>query len=299
MLISAVRKHGIKIYVSDNQSDDETAPVVRNLMGQYELLHYSKTSRLLTADEHFEWVLNLPDTEYRWLFGDRYKIISEAGLGHLVSAVEEDFDVVVVNGEARVHDVPTQSFNEENAVLEQLGWHMTMLTALIYRSSAIAKMNFTRYRGTHFLQTLSIFEFLSTTNFTLRWLSDPLIGSVRFDVRNGWLQQAIQVFVRGWFLGVMSLPAKYSYQAKVRALMSHDANTAVFGLKGVLKIRALGGVTFGLLRSHARELSYTVARMRIVYLWISLLLPVSAVRLAVRVYRRWHSHMAQESSDGG
>ena len=274
-LIDSVRRYRIPIYVSDNHSSDATASVVATLANDYDLLHYSRSDALLAADDNIRRSLGLPDTEYRWLFGDRYRIASDEALQLLLTSLDDGFDFIVLNSPGRVSGVPTQTYTQQDRVLEQLGWHMTMLTSLVYRDRALEKMDFDRFRGTNLIQTLAIFEYLDRAAFRLRWLSVAVIDG--FDAplpQNHWNVRALEVFVHDWFVGIMSLPPGYSLDAKRRALRAHTENTSLFSFKSLRRLRSVGAIDAAMAMRHTRELIYVFDWRRIVYLIVCVLLPV-------------------------
>ena len=274
-LIGSVRRHRIPIHVSDNHSSDATASVVAALAADYDLLHYSRADALLTADDNLRRALGLPDAEYLWLFGDRYRIVGDEVLERLLASLDDGFDFIVLNSPGRIRDVPTQTFTHKDLVLEQLGWHMTMLTSLVYRDRMLEAMDFERFRGTNLIQTLAIFEYLDRADFRLRWLSDHVIDGFKAPLpANHWNARALEIFVRDWFVGIMSLPPGYSFDAKRRALRAHTENTSLFSFKSLRRLRSVGAIDAAMARRHARELLYVFDRRRIVYLLVCVMLPV-------------------------
>lgn len=285
-LIAAVRPHRIPIHVSDNHSDDDTGAVVRALQTGYDLLHYSRCDAVLPVDDHFKRVLALPDTDYRWLFGDHYRIVGDDGLRQVLAALDDGPDVVVVNAESRVQGVPTQTFTRQDDVLAQIGWHMTMMTSLIYGAAALAAMDFDRFRRTQLIQTLSILEYLDRREFRLRWIGDAVVGSLPALPANHWHARALEIFVRNWFVGILSLPPGYAYEAKLQALRSHAANVPLFSWRGMLYLRSLGAIDRRRLAQHARELPYVFDAGQRLGLRLALLLPVGLVRSLKRLAAR-------------
>ncbi len=266
--------------------------MVARLQAGYDLLHYSRCDAPLSVDDHFRRVLALPDADYRWLFGDHYRIVGDAALRRLLAALDDDPDVVVLNAEGRVHGIPTQTYTQQDRVLAELGWHMTMMTALVYRADALAQMNLERFRGTQLIQTLSILEYLDGRDFRLHWLADAVIGGIGATPKNNWHGRALQIFVRGWFVGIMSLPPGYAYDAKLRALRAHAEHVSLFSLRGLLHLRAIGALDPALVRSYARELPYVLDARQIALLRAVALLPLGALRALKRQAARLRARKA-------
>lgn len=289
-LVTVVRPYGIPIYVSDNCSTDGTADVVKRFAQSYSLLHYSRPEENLPVDDHFRRVLSLPNTEYRWLFGDHYRIASTSGLERLLSQLDGRPDFAVLNGEHRIKGISSQSYIDQNRLLGELGWHMTMMSALVYSARALAQLNFDRYKNTNLLQTLTIFEYLDGKPFEVAWVSDEIVGGFYVNPVNGWHDQALEIFARRWFTGIMSLPPGYRYDVKLQAIRSHAANVYLFSPKGALYLRSIGALSFGRLHRHRRELPFVFGRKQISYLWLIAMIPLAllrSLRAARRSMRAW------------
>ena len=283
-LIEVVREPSIGIYLSDNSSDDETRVVVAALASEYPYLHYSRCPEYLEADENFERALKLSTTKYRWLFGDHYKIVDEKALKQVLELLEEDFDLIVLNSNKRIRNLVSGVYTDKDATLSTLGWHMTMMTALVYNSEFLAKLNFPRFKGTFLSQTLTIFERLAESRFSLYWVQDVVIGSFHFDPSTSWHPRALQIFVRDWFHGVMSLPPTYTFESKKLAIMSHASNVSLFSLKGMIYLRGLGAINLKSVKAYIKELPYVFRADRLLYLLLSLLVPVFIARFVQTIY---------------
>ena len=132
--IPLARKHNVKIFISDNASDDHTQEVVKRRCAEYALISYIRNQDNLGADANFEQSLKLADTEYVWLLGDTYTI-PEKGLDYLVNLLTSRsvvYDLIVFNWKNRVKDAMSQDYADPNKILSDIGWHMTCLSTLVY-----------------------------------------------------------------------------------------------------------------------------------------------------------------------
>lgn len=282
-LIEIVAEARIPIYVSDNSSDDETGAVIQALRGRYSLLHYSRSRDNLGPDQNFERALQMADAKYKWLFGDHYHIESCESLRHLLGILEqEDFDLVTLNARDRVTSVSSRVFTDKDEVLAVLGWHLTMLTSLIFSRRFCAALNFSRFEGTFLSQTLALFEQLADKPFRLYWVHQATIGGHPVSSSSSWHPRAFEIFVRDWFYGVMSLPPTYGIEAKRQALVSHAANVWLFSFRGMVYLRSLNAIRPSLVKRHLILLPFVLPKLRIVYLLLSLLVPRPVAALYAR-----------------
>lgn len=288
-LIEAIRPFGIPIYISDNSTNDDTCNVVQSLQKEYLYLHYSRCEEDLEADANFERALRLPNTKYRWLFGDHYKIEVDFDLKNLLMLLDGNYDLIALNSRNRIKNIKSGMYDDPVFVLESLGWHLTMMTALVYSEQLLREINFKRYYGTFLTQTLSIFDEFSLGKVKFYWLADIAIGSYPINPYESWHPRALTVFVRDWFHGVMSLPPKYGTTAKQVAIMAHASNVSLFSLRGMVYLRALGAISFVKIREVRKELPFVFRFDRRVFLYCSLLIPRPVAGIALKFYLKNHN----------
>ncbi len=254
-IVPEVSKYNVPIFISDNASTDETPQVVEKFKKQYEYIHYSRNPENIGLDPNFEKVLKFADTEYRWLLGDDDSFF-EGTVGKLLEVLENDnFDLLVVNAarvvdkkdpkkgisELRVKDISSGVFNDKNLLLEQLGWHMTLLSSLIFSKDLIEKADFDRYRNTNFLQVGIAFDYLGRKDsINVYWEASPVVYTFNElgPIGASWFPKIIKIFVEDWFNVISSLPPTYSAKSKLKCIKEHDIKTGVFSLPRLLNIRS-------------------------------------------------------------
>ena len=151
-------RYGIRIHVSDNASDDETAEVVKVAMEKCCWLTYQRNEQNIGPDKNFEMSLKAVGSDYVWLLGDTYAL-PEAGVTKVLSILSKQtgLDAIVVNAKSRVRDVPSRIYTDPVSLLGDLGWHMTLLSGLIYNRLLIQGGLFIK------TQTLYSMELFSNT----------------------------------------------------------------------------------------------------------------------------------------
>ncbi|WP_084612719.1 glycosyltransferase family 2 protein [Pseudogulbenkiania sp. MAI-1] len=273
-LIDIVKEWQIPIYICDNKSTDNTAEVIQQLMREYSALYYFSNEENIGPENNTVRVLGLPDTKYRWLLGDHYKIKDRATFRSVYEKItsEESYDFIVVNAENRVQDIPSQTYTNKESVIIDLGWHMTMLSTLIYHKESLKKMDFDRFEGTRFSQTFSILEYISKAPFRIYWHAQDVIHSYATQTSSTWLKNTCEIFIKNWYYGVMSLSPQYDIDAKKICIRKHSDYSNLFNIKSILLFSALGGARFGAIQKYISILPDTIGiRKTAILLGISLI----------------------------
>jgi abequosyltransferase len=284
-LIERTAPYQIHIYVSDNSTNTETLELVTELLRRHSHLHYSKCERDLGADENFERALKLPKTKYRWLFGDRYRIDREFHVERLLELLPDNHELIAVNARGRVRNIPSGAYSTPSFVMEELGWHLTMMTCLIYSRELVARLDFQRYYGTFLTQTLSVLESFSRNQASIYWLEDFVVDSDPISSEIAWHERALTVFVRDWFYGVLSLSPQYSPASKQRLLLTHSVESRLFSPKSILYLRSIGAISLQKVRAVHRELPFVVTLSQRLLIYIACFLPQNSTALAIAVYK--------------
>ena len=237
-LCPITQKYNVQIHISDNASPDDTENVIKEYMNQYENIYYYKQYENI-GEKNFEFILKQPDTKYRWLFGD-YAFVSEDNLRTLLTDLSKnDFDMYIVGAINRTEYLNEKIYTTKNALLSEIGWHMTLLCCLIYNTDVINKAYCERYYDSNFIQTGIIFEYCSTNDFVIKFNPSIFIDALPYPKRGHWTNIAFEIFCKKWFLFVMSLPVNYTYEAKKKCILSHDKNTKLFSVQNLLTWRSL------------------------------------------------------------
>ena len=285
-LVERLRPWSIPIYLSDNSTNSNTVVIAKEIQAEYPFLHHSRCENDLDADHNFVRALGLPDTKYRWLFGDHYKIDDKFDLSILFTLLEAGHELIALNSRNRIRGIESGSYSDAVFVFEKMSWHLTMMTSLIYSDRLLERMCFERYYGTFLCQTLSIFEEFSRRKLDFYWLADIAITSYPIDPFESWQHRALTVFVKDWFNGIMSLPPRYSFASKQVALMSHASNVGLFSFRGMVYLRALGAVDWVKVKDVRKEVPFVLRIDRRLALYFALLTPRFITSLALKIYMR-------------
>lgn len=269
-LISIVKDYKIPIYVSNNCSTDQTELTVLNLKGQYEYIHYFKQNKNI-HDENFPFILRQSSTEYAWLMGDKSRI--RAGwIPKILEIIEHNsFDAIVVNTEGqRVKGIPSQVYSDHNSLLVDLGWHMTLISSLIFSKSLISEIDFERYTNTNFMHVAGIFEGIAKRKFTILWINEPIILGPKTLRRSGWIKDSLKIFIEIWANSIFSLPPIYTIESKLKCIKDHGVKSQLFSFVRYCNLRALGYYNISHFIKYYYYFKYTTQVPRFVLLVLSL-----------------------------
>jgi glycosyltransferase involved in cell wall biosynthesis len=288
-LIATVAPHDIRILVSDNASTDDTAPVVQRHAASYPLLDYVCNAENLGPDGNFEAVLRQTSTRYVWLLGDTYEIELEALQAVLAAAeAESAFDAIAVDVEQRAQHIPEQVYTDRDALLADLGWHMTCMSALILSRDLVEAGAFERYRDTSFIHVGVVFDYIARRTPSVLWLNRGGVKSLRVVGQKKvsvWEEQIFRIWVDRWVGFVLSLPAIYKLDAKFACAGRHARSSALFSLAGMVKLRASGILDIAAVTQRWTALRLATGQGRFLLLACALV-PAPLARLAVQIRTR-------------
>jgi abequosyltransferase len=236
-LTKITSKYNIPIYISDNNSQDDTESVVKNYIEEGYDIHYKKQFENIGPDRNFQYLLENSKGKYKWLFSDT-TIFSEEEIKLFLNRLDNnDYDFVVTGTKSSTESYTSKLYDKNsNELLSYLGWHMTYVSCLIYNQKVIDSLFFDRYYNSRFLQTGIIFEYCSNHNFKVFFDSKFKVSGLQLDNNeslskyrnNHWDNIVIDVFARDWYLFIMSLPVSYSYESKLTCIKKHAIETKLF-----------------------------------------------------------------------
>ena len=290
MQIPIVANSGIPIFISDNASTDSTEAVVKKWLKIYANIFYHRNSKNLGPDENFEIALSLPDTKYIWLMGDTYNIPSDL-ITVALEAISNKlvaYDAIIFNVESRVKDIPSKIYKSNCNLLEDIGWHMTCMSSLIFSKDLIAQANFTRYRNTNFIQMGIIFEYIAERNSAVLWICDSSVKSIarRNLFKDSWYESTFHIWLDRWPNFVLSLPPSYSISLKLKCIRDHASKSSQFTIRGLLKHKACGLLTLKSYNEYRYLFPIALTPSSRMWVLIILLIPKSILNLLKKTIRK-------------
>jgi glycosyltransferase involved in cell wall biosynthesis len=288
--IPLARKHNVKIFISDNASEDHTQEVVKRWCAEYALISYTRNKINIGPDANFEQALKLADTEYVWLLGDTYKLpnIGLDFLDNFLTSSSVVYDLIVFNWKNRVKDIPSQDYTDPNKILSDIGWHMTCISSLVFRAEILRVCNFKAYLDTNFIQTGIIFDYISSHHHLIHWNRDISVETIFIDgiKKNTWPEYRFQIWFERWPKFVFSLPSLFLFSNKIKAIKDHGVKSKAFSIKNLLMMRFNNLLDVSVYRKYRYVMPLTISYPRsLIILFISIL-PIFVIQFFKWLFRR-------------
>ena len=244
-LIEKIKKYEIKIFISDNASTDNTELYILSLQKVYPYIFYTKNKTNIGPDTNFEKVLKFSNTKYRWLLNDHNGITDISLFEEIIKYLTtlDNIDILVVNEISRIKNIESRIYTNHEEVIIDLGWHMTLMSSLIYSEKIIQQADFKKYQGNIFLQVLIVFDYIASHDFKLLWLSYPILKNFDIIGQPTWHNDVFKVFGKTWYNSIKSLSSNYSNASKEKCIKDHGYYANMFTLERLVYFRTKGGIS--------------------------------------------------------
>lgn len=226
-LILLCKDYSIQICVSDNYSTDDTRTIMESFCKKYDFVNYYCQQENIGSDDNFEYVLKMAKTKYRWLMSDT-TVIDDSDIQEILHDISiADYDAYIVGGTvSRNRYLPAEKkiYNESITLMNDVGWHLTWISCLIYNERLVNSFNFVRYKDSSFNQTALIFEPTANRECLICFNPHVLLKNSDPNKVSGWHYHVFDVFYRQWYLLIMSLPLYYPYEVKKKCIVDSISN---------------------------------------------------------------------------
>lgn len=268
-IIDEVKEHSIPIYVSDNSSNDDTESIIGELKKRYEFIFYYKNTNDLGHDKNSFYVAQLPETEYVWLLGDSL-LLKEGTIKNILGTIEKHHPrIISVNTVYRDLDIESGLYTDANAVLDDLGWHITLTGATIYSRavlSTIIQVDPQSFKN--FPQLSLIFNYLAN-DCSFYWDNNKWIEASP-KKKGYWVNTMFSIFIDDWSSAIRNLPQTFSQEIKEKVIIEHSHKSNIFGFKALMKAKFLGAYNFMTYKKYRVALSSHSKLSSLVLLFIAL-----------------------------
>jgi len=282
--INIVQKYSIAIYISDNASTDNTRDIVEKWQKIYPYLYYHRNDTNLDMDGNFEIALNLPNTEYIWLFGDTYQIKEEslAYILTLLNKKDHDYDAIVFNLENLISS-PTKNYMDQNELLCDLSGLMSCIACLVYNKKVIKNALFSRYKNTFFSLEAIIFEYIADKKFIVHWTQTESVKglSLKGKLKKNWSNsnRMLMIGVEGWLKFIYALPASYSLESKFSIHKLFGKVSGLLSYRGLLVRRGDNALTLSSLKKYYHSFILTAGVFKFLFAVMICLIPSSFIKV--------------------
>lgn len=287
MHIPLARAHNIQIYISDNASTDETRFVVEKWMKEYPLLQYSRNDHNVGAAKNVELALKITNSKYVWLVNDNC-LINENAIKKVLEYSTERYDLIVLNTNNRVTNVESDIFKDCNILLHDLGWHLTLISGIVFSQNLIKKANFERYGDTNFPHIGAIFESLiHQKDINVRWLGNYSTKGINLKGvdRKSWQPRTFEVWIQNWSNCILSLPPHYTLENKLYTIAIHNEKTGLFNFKNLISLRSKNFYNLKILLKYKKYFPIALTKYSIIKFYFVLLMPISLLEKVVQTWQ--------------
>lgn len=283
-LIPQLLIYKIPIYVSDNDSNDNTAELIEKLQKEYPLISYSKNPKNMGADYNFTKVLKMSNNKYSWLLGDDDRIEDGIIDKFMLLIKDHDYDAIIVNGGyqkkmekiSRVNNIPSKVYCDPNSLLSDLGWHMTWMSCLIFSRAMIDEVIHEKYYNTNFLQFAIIFDYLAGKKCSVYWLSEWCVYGASTGAA-AWRKDTFKIFANSWYNVVSNLPQKYTSEVKRKCILDHGVKSNLFNFRSLKHLRGDNVLNLTVFRENIEYLPFTI-KLPMAIVFIIAIFPIKFIR---------------------
>lgn len=294
LIITRVRPYNLPICISDNGSSDATPEIVRKHAALYEHIHYTRNPVNRGIDYNIAAALKMSETDYAWLFSDDDRFFDNA-LERVMAQLEQHTpDMIVVNAvtntdtmRPRIPSLEDRLYDDMAPLLENLCFHMTWLSTLVWSRKLISQAEFGRYDGSALDFIHALFRALGLGERRVLWCSEPCIYIAK-GASVSWKGRVLEIYARNAVEIIMALPDLYPLASKKRCLRIMGTRTDAFSLHGFFLLKKAGAFTLNSYREYKAYLPL-VTNLPLVVCYLLAILPRSLFTgISAAKRRLWH-----------
>lgn len=255
---------GVGVCVSDNGSSDGTWQVLEMLKRQYPWMQIMRHTRDIGYRENLIGAVLSARTDYVWPIGDKLVLLPGA-LEYVMSVlVHLHPDAVVVNAPGGIVLTVGKEYSTPQSCLNEVGWWTTLCGATVLPRQAWIDVLHVRPPARDFPQVVALFSYLASLPVSRVLFSGRVLiqgGGIAAEnhLVSYSLDHALEIWGRNWYDAIMSLPALYSTKDKLQVIRSFSKHNGIFGLMGLMRLRARGQLTLPKLNADQMPLRAAVS----------------------------------------
>lgn len=255
-IISQAKKHKIKIFISDNCSNDETKFIVDGFLTDYNGIIYNKQTNLITLDENQLFFTNIVDTKFCLMLADD-DALEKFALDNLIEVLQKnnDIDMILLNAFHYTENMSKRKYlnsNIKNNIVisdpkELLKNHFFQMhySTLVLNMELCTNLNKANYYNTYHAYCGIAFDYLSIKfkkigKTKILYIAEPFI-MLRDGIKT-YSSETLDVYFTKFPSFFTKLPSIYKKLAetKIRSLSSNNTNISFLArlkLNQILSIR--------------------------------------------------------------
>jgi hypothetical protein len=255
---------GVGVCVSDNGSSDGTWQALETLKRQYPWMQIMRHTRDIDYRDNLTGVVLSSHARYVWPLGDKY-ILFPGALEFVVGElVRLHPDALVVNCPDQFVSTAERLYSVPQLCLREMGWWTTLCGATVLPRQAYVDVLHVQPLNKDFPHVIALFSYLASLPAPRVLFSGRvLIQQGKFASENHvlWSRAGhnLETWGRNWYDAVMSLPALYSANDKLRVVRSKSEHGGPFDFRGLMELRIDGELTLRQLNADQMPLRAAVS----------------------------------------
>ena len=203
-------------YISDDCSKDDTFSILSNLNKEINCITIQKTECNLGFEGNNGRCIQMCEKDYAWLLGDDDTI--NVSIIELIEVLgnQEFFPDFIIIGKNR--SIKEKIYDKKEEAIITLLYESTWMFGLLFKSTVIRQLNFTRYAEGKFPHAGAIFEYFGNNKSSIQYIYGPNWSSILRPGKVSYNGRILEVYARGWTNLVMGLPLCWDYQLKLKLL---------------------------------------------------------------------------------
>jgi len=281
--VPMVREHDVAIYISNNNSIDNTIFIVDKWKKEYEYIYCTTIDETVVFDVNVANALKLSKAEYTWMVGDTYEIPKKSleQVLRILPEGDERFDFIVTNLVGRTKDIDEKVYTDKNAALADLGWTIGCIASTIFHKNVIEVGEFTKYVGTEFSHVGVVFEYIKDRDFKMLWAPDVTVVTLKTpNIKVDFGPIFFSIIFEMWPSFIARLPDGYDASSKAIALKALPQKSNFLGWRYFLSLRSQGVLNAETYALHKDALHELLSDFMKVYLFVLTITPRPVCRVA-------------------
>jgi glycosyltransferase involved in cell wall biosynthesis len=237
-ILDEVIVNDLLIYIVDDSTNDETCNNISKKYNKISNIIYLKNDVNLGHDKNFFKTISIVKEEFVWYLGDSM-LIKKGVITNVLNIIDSsDCDFIVLNEESRSFTLQDNLFIDYQAVLVNIGWHLTMSGVTIYNLKTFKNFlnkDYSLYKN--FPQTALIIDYIRNNDFKLLWLGDKCIFGNKNKI-SYWSNNVFEVFLDDLESTLKNTDIPDKFVEKL--IKDHSFFTKIFSINKLIKYRSIG-----------------------------------------------------------
>lgn len=251
LLLPMLEKYqNVEVLVCNNASTDNTEVILDKWKKKNNRIHSLLQPTFCIYDVNVATGYINAKSDYFWVLGDSYQIPTSTFDLVMKELNLKQPSALILNTFNRIKKSDCQ-YKSAADVMHDMGWYLTYLCSCIISSDFVKGCELDRFMDTYFIHYGVFFDYFSRhPESNVFWLSKAHLDTIRIsglsrdkNIRS-WRETPFEVFGKGWFGFIMSLPYSIPIDCKRKCIADHDKFQHLFSMKSLLSSRLKGTASF-------------------------------------------------------